>query len=277
MGEPIARAVEDRLPGDRCAFACKTCPMTGNGMAEVRGRAENGEYVAVSFPSHAVGEVKTRWPPLGLELSYLPLETPASLELAVKLDELSEWDRLESDLTIFAANRLERLVAIHAAVIAGEGHVLLVPGSSHSGKSRLCVAALDAGMQVLTDELALVDPETGLVEGWKRPVRFRQQDGSIRRVPLPEGVGPSAGRPVAVTFVASIKYLDIPDGPDLETDTLTPGEIAMILMANAVCAQRRPNETFSAAVSIARVAQGVRGFRGEAEQALEALLWTAKS
>lgn len=73
------------------------------------------------------------------------------------------WDRVESELALFAAERLENLVAVHAALILRQGRALLVPGPSYSGKSTLAVAAAAAGAAVLSDEYALVDPASGLV------------------------------------------------------------------------------------------------------------------
>ena len=94
------------------------------------------------------------------------------------------WDRIESDLALFAAERLNGLVAIHAAVIAQNGRAMLVPGATGVGKSTLCIAAERAGATVVTDEYALVDTSTGLVTGWQRPVRVRKVGGGVERLLL---------------------------------------------------------------------------------------------
>lgn len=73
---------------------------------------------------------------------------------------LEGGDRVESELALFAAERLAGQVAVHSAAIAMRGRVLLVPGPTGVGKSSLCAAAAaEAGATVLSDEYALVDPK----------------------------------------------------------------------------------------------------------------------
>ena len=85
---------------------------------------------------------------------------------------LVAWDLLERSLAVFAAHRLSRLVAVHAAVIGWHGRALVVPAVSGGGKSTLSLAAHQVGASVMSDEYALIDPETGFVTGWHRPVRI---------------------------------------------------------------------------------------------------------
>lgn len=96
------------------------------------------------------------------------------------------WERIESELALFAAERLNGLVAIHAALVLEphSGRALLVPGPSGVGKSSLCVAAAAASAMVLSDEFALADAATGLVTRWQRPLRVRRSDGGVERVDL---------------------------------------------------------------------------------------------
>jgi hypothetical protein len=174
------------------------------------------------------------------------------------------WHRVESELSLFAAERLAGQVAVHAAVVVHEHRALVVPGPSYVGKSRLCVAAAEAGLAVLTDEYALVDPSTGLVTGWPRPVRLRRDDGTLERFDLLSDVGP-----VPVAVVAFVQYRAS------ATDDWAPvsgAEAVIGLLDNTVCAQTRPDDALDAALALARNAVAVAGDRGDAVRALPALL-----
>jgi len=71
--------------------------------------------------------------------------------------------------------------------------------------------------------------------------------------------------------------------PESDSDTeftltaLIAGEITSALLANTVCAQSRPRESFDAATNIARHARGIGGRRGEADETIQQLLKIARS
>lgn len=101
----------------------------------------------------------------------------------------------ESAIGLFAAEHLRELVAVHAAVLLMGGGAVLVPGVSHSGKSSLCAAALNAGVVVWSDEFALVHAD-GQVSAWPRPLRLRTAAGVVRRpltVAALDGMGRGEG------------------------------------------------------------------------------------
>lgn len=76
-------------------------------------------------------------------------------------------------------------LTLHAAVLERRGRVLLMPAPPGSGKSTLCAALMLDGWRLLSDEMALLDPVTGLVTPAPRPVSLK--NGSIeiirRRAP----------------------------------------------------------------------------------------------
>ncbi len=151
----------------------------------VWGRADDGSLAEVELgPDAADADVSVWWPPMGLELVDPPSQPPDSASVTtfrVVSDTPAAWDRLESDIGLFVAERLEALVAVHAAVIRADDVVLVIPGPSYAGKTSLCVAALDCGFEVLSDEYALVDPTTGMVVGWPRQLRVRTPGGGAER------------------------------------------------------------------------------------------------
>jgi hypothetical protein len=230
----------------------------------VGGVADNGAHVTVTVPAswaesmdpdHAL----SWWPPVGLAPVDVPSK-PTQTFTAVE-DSVTAMARLESDLGLFTAEHLADRVAVHAAVLSINGAVILLPGKSMAGKSSLCVAAHRLGHQVHSDEYALVDPGTGLVVGWSRPVRQRNGDGTVQRLPLH-----SVMAAAPVTLVAGLAY-DASD-PVWRVEELSPAEIATLLLMNTVCGESRPEFAFRGALAVARKSHGIQGVRGEAEEAL---------
>ncbi len=138
-------------------------------------RAEDGATLRLGVPDAAVPTVWDYWPPTGLERSQegLTREPGKYIELVLAANGAHPevlidgqavgggWLRFESELSLFAADHLQGRVAIHAGLAIVDGHGLLLPGSTHAGKSTLCLAFAEAGAIVLSDEYALVDPPLG--------------------------------------------------------------------------------------------------------------------
>lgn len=239
---------------------------TGEGTLTTRwGVADDGAMVHVSVPATAAGRLDERWPPMGLtrgeEAGPSPdlvvvLRPGVAGTLLVEVDgepTFGGWDRVESELALFAAERLANLVAVHAAAVAIHDRVLLVPGPTGVGKSRLCIAAAEEGAVVLSDEYALVDAESGLVRGWQRAVRLRRPDGGVDRLNL--------ARPTDPMPVGLVALVGFQPGGALAIEDLAPAKAALGLLANTVCAQSRPQESLDAALRIA-VLQRRRGHPG---------------
>ena len=232
------------------------------------GVADDRAIVEIAVHHTLAEALVERWPPRGLVRSSRPIGPVAHrITVGASVDDGRPGrgnDRLESELALFTSERLAGLVAVHAAVIVRGSDALLVPGSSGAGKSTLCVAAAAAGLDILTDEYALVDPTSGLVTGWRRPVRVRRPDGGIDRLDLA-----TESDPIPVGLVALVRH----DATAASSWAAISGaEAALGLLANTVCARSRPDEALDAALSIARSAPAVAGTRGEASQAIVELL-----
>jgi HprK-related kinase A len=81
---------------------------------------------------------------------------------------------------------------VHAAVVERHGLALLLPAPPGSGKSTLCTGLAFRGWRLLSDELALIRPETGEIVALARPISLKNESiGVIRRF-APEAV---MGRP----------------------------------------------------------------------------------
>jgi hypothetical protein len=226
----------------------------------VRGRADDGSVIEVRLDGGDVAELERRWPPFGLER----IDGDADVRLDRSIDAAVGWDLVESELGLFAAERLDGLVAIHAAVLIHDGRAIVVPGPSYAGKTMLALAAMEAGIVVTSDEYALVDPRSGLVHGWPRPLRIRRGTGHVERRALP----PSRNEPLPVASVAAIRY--DPGGPPIEP--IGRSDAAIAVLENCVCGASRPADAFDAAVRITSESRAVAGCHADAGQALAQLL-----
>ena len=203
------------------------------------------------------------WPPMGVSVVSKP-EGVVDREFVVDLAAEDSLVRFESDFGLYVSEKLPGFVPVHAALIHVDDAVVIIPGSSGVGKSSLCVAAMDAGWEVWSDEYCLIDTTTGDVSGWPRPIRQRLEGGGVKRISHQGPTGPGSA-----THVLTLKYSAATDTLDLEP--ISPGQVAMDLMANTVCAQSRPEETFKATTALAKTVSGATGQRGEAAHALTAL------
>ena len=241
------------------------------------GLAGNGESVEVALRPHLVDTLLERWPPIGLERHDRPVGEVAmqrglSDEWVIIPDRepsgdnppLLAWDQLEQSLTLFTVHRLGTLVPVHSAAIEWNGKVMVVPACSGGGKSTLSVAAHRAGARVLSDEYTLIDPSTGLVTGWPRPVRILNEDGTADRRSIAV-----RSDPLPVGLVAVVAHSP---GATNEWEPISPGEMVGELLGHTLCARERPDESFDAAMAVARSATAVRGTRGDANTAVTELL-----
>lgn len=245
-------------------------------MREVWAKAEDGSVVCVHFPpiwSRIEDALDAGWwPPVGLTL--IGDESAVNPTAFVDVTHLGLIDRdqsslseLESDIGLFTAAHMTSRVALHAALISDGENSIAFPGRSKTGKSSLCLAALDAGLIVHSDEYTLVHPVTGLVSGWHRRLRIREGRGS-RRIPIPQ----RPNEDLMLTHVAHLQFNEsIQSGSSLDVRVISQSQTAMCLVDNAVAAQLRPELVLEAALKIARLAVGIQGRRGDASQALHEL------
>jgi len=103
-------------------------------------------------------------------MAYIDVETP----FIPLPDDLSPL-MLEQALNWSVAVRTGTYLVFHAAIVAKEGRALLIPGASGQGKSTLCASLVASGWQLYSDELTLLDVETGLVQAHPRPISLKNE------------------------------------------------------------------------------------------------------
>jgi HprK-related kinase A len=64
---------------------------------------------------------------------------------------------------------------VHSAVLARDDRAVLMPAPPGSGKSTLCAALMDHGWRLLSDEMALIDPASGLLTPSPRAISLKNQ------------------------------------------------------------------------------------------------------
>ena len=98
---------------------------------------------------------------LNEECPFAPL--PKDQALAV-FESLLNW-------SIYAS--IYHYMIIHAAAVERAGCTAILPAPPGSGKSTLCAALVSRGWRLLTDELTLVSPSTGLILPLARPISLK--------------------------------------------------------------------------------------------------------
>ena len=125
-------------------------------------------------------------------------------------------------------HRMKTFRAVHAGAVQIDGRALLLPGSSHAGKSSLVAELLRRGASCFSDEYALLDNE-GRVHAYPRPLLLR--NGRPRQsLFLPEDLGSTFA--VGAAHVRWILALDYVSSGAWDVHEIEQGEAVMLLLRN---------------------------------------------
>jgi hypothetical protein len=137
----------------------------------------------------------------------------------------SMLDFVLADITLKAVERMEDHVAFHAAAAAWDRRGIIFPGEPDAGKTTLVAGLTQVGFAYLSDEAALIDPQSGLLHPFPRALAM--DGGSVDAIPglraklppdhetfmryryhvPPDDLRPGAlGRPCRVRYVIAPKY-----------------------------------------------------------------------
>lgn len=83
----------------------------------------------------------------------------------------------EMGMNLQVALGCRRFLLLHASVVERDGRALVMTGESGSGKSTLAALLSLRGWRLLADEFALVEPATGQIHPFPRPISLK--NGSI--------------------------------------------------------------------------------------------------
>jgi HprK-related kinase A len=86
---------------------------------------------------------------------------------------------LEWGMNFAVYGQLNSYLILHAGVLERGGQALLILGDSGAGKSTLCAALMLSGWRLLSDEMALVGLDDGLVYPLVRPVSLKNESIAV--------------------------------------------------------------------------------------------------
>ena len=132
---------------------------------------------------------------------------------------------LEWGLNWCVATHCHQYLILHAAVLERAGRALVLPAPPGSGKSTLCAALVARGWRLFSDELALIDVDSGQVVPLPRPVSLKNASIALIRDFWPE----AAMSPVVhETLKGSVAHLRAPaDSVRRSAERASPGWVVL--------------------------------------------------
>jgi hypothetical protein len=135
-------------------------------------------------------------------------------------------------------------VAVHAAAATWDGSAIVLPAPMDSGKSTLVAGLVRAGWDYLSDEAALIDPFSGKVQPWAKPLGIHEtsmrvlgrhergrppclSSSNVHHVRPQDLRSGALGRSASVKWVVAPRYLE---GGQTTIEPVSPAE-AVVLMA----------------------------------------------
>jgi hypothetical protein len=213
---------------------------------------------------------------------------PSSPDILVRVDQVAEGFRVvinheltSSVLTLHDAalavvkalddavvHRMKTFRAVHAGGVFIEGRALLIPGSTHAGKSSLVAELLRRGASHFSDEYALIDNQ-GRTHSYPRPLLLRN-GRPLQSLVLPEELNASfATHPAPVGWILAVDY--VPDA-GWDVQEMSQSDAVMILLRNTPHEMARSPEMIDSFVCVAAGAVCFAGKRGDAAEAASHIL-----
>ncbi len=191
-----------------------------------------------------------------------------SARVARSMDLDAVLEALESDLQLYVADMARRRLFVHAGVVGWNGRAIVIPGRSHSGKSTLVAALLEAGATYYSDEYAVFD-EQGRVHPYAKPLALRHESGGRAGKLRYEHAGGVGVKPLQVGLVVVTNHRA---GAQWRPRPMSQGRAVMALLDHTVSARRQPKRALATLPRVTAQAVVLKGVRGEAEEMIESLL-----
>jgi HprK-related kinase A len=121
------------------------------------------------------------------------------------LPRAQAYAMLEWGMNWCIAGHAHYYLMLHAAVLERNGQALIMPGDPGAGKSTLTAALMLDGWRLLSDEIALIDRDDGLLYGLARPVSLKNASIDIIRAHSTEAVLGEAARDTHKGIVAHLQ------------------------------------------------------------------------
>lgn len=112
----------------------------------------------------------------------LPDAAPLSLDHALLAAEMG--------MNLQMALGQRRFLLLHASAVERDGKAVLMTGHSGAGKSTLSALLGERGWRFMGDEFALIEPATGLLHAFPRPVSLKNESVALFGDVDPSRLGP---------------------------------------------------------------------------------------
>lgn len=171
------------------------------------------EGISLLYPECACGDMAfadfhiTLRAPAGLRRWWKPqvyLDLDGTIPFA-PLPYSQSLAMFEWGLNWCIGTQAHNFLVIHSAVVERGGRAMLLPGPPGAGKSTLCASMVVAGWRLLSDELALLSLDDGMVYPVVRPVSLKNESIAIMRRRAPEAVFSAPMRDTAKGTVVLMK------------------------------------------------------------------------
>ncbi len=136
------------------------------------------------------------------------------------------------------------LIRLHAAAVGLDGAAVVLPGPMGAGKSTLAAGLVRRGLGYLTDEVVAVDPATGTVRPYAKPVSLGVPPAALG--PVDWNPPPGAARFLGSTGVVPARILGTP--------APTPLPVGLIVMPRYVDGMPTTIERQSAPAALGHLA-----------------------
>lgn len=178
-------------------------------------------------------------------------------------------EALDATLRMGIAHASPTHLLVHAGVVGYRGQAIVLPGSSHAGKTTLVRALLARGATYLSDDVAVVDGD-GRVLPFARPLAVRDRAHAPQRPVPAESLGARVGaEPLRAGLVAITRWRD---GATWRPRAVAGGAAALALIPHVGGMQKRPEHALGLLGRLLDGATVLRGPRGEADACARALL-----
>jgi len=258
--------------------------MTSRGKFEF-GIQAFGSSIRIECANSEIREVLDRYlfPPI-----LHSKNAPSSPDILIRVDQVAECFRVIVNHEMVASvgtlhdaalaavkalddavvHRMQKLRAVHAGAVLIEGRVLLIPGSTHAGKSSLVAELLRRGASHFSDEYALIDNE-GRTHSYPRPLLLRN-GRPLQSLVLPEELNASfATDPAPVGWILAVDYVP---GSAWDVQEMSQGDAVMTLLRNTPHEMARSPEMIDSFICVAGNAACYAGKRGDAVEAASHIL-----
>lgn len=124
---------------------------------------------------------------------------------------------LEWGMNWCVTSTAHHLVMCHSAVLAWNDMAVMLPAPPGSGKSTLCAALALSGWRLLSDELALIDPASLMLQPFVRPVSLKNASIGLIGRRFPEATFTPG---VADTIKGTVAHMQPPGDSVLQANCL---------------------------------------------------------